>query len=118
LPEELRLLTIEEKQTMCWTAPLNAGSEVQKCLDRRAQHFSAFLWSLSATSSKHGNKDVNLDPRTVMALLDELRNYGLIGEEEEFGSKFDGHTKAVMVANAPWEGMAYGHVRPSVAFAP
>jgi hypothetical protein len=38
-----------------------------------------------------------------MVLLDELRDRGLIGKEEEFGSKFDGLTetgKALMVAKA------------------
>jgi predicted nucleotidyltransferase len=56
-------------------------------------------WRYGKSEDSHEiavRKDVNLDPRTVMILLDELRDRGLIGAENAEGPKFDGLTEKGM----------------------
>lgn len=65
------------------------------------------VWRYGQSTDAHQiavRKDVSLDPRTVMTLLDELRDRGLIGpEKSEIDQVFDGVTEAgrsLLVAKA------------------
>jgi hypothetical protein len=55
-------------------------------------------WRFGGSEAPHNiavRKDVGLDPRTVMVILEELRDRGLIGpEERDHGESFDGLTDA------------------------
>ena len=72
-------------------------------------------WRYGKTEDAHEiaiRKDVNLDPRTVMILLDELRDRDLIGpEKSEIGREFDGLSELPKHPNSPGRSNSIGDRR-------